>query len=222
VVGITLVETVVSLMVILIGLAGLFASSAQSFALLRRSKEIVAVRDDLLARLDGVRALSYAQVARSDSLRDKLMPTGAGGDPTPFGMTTSGMRNFTETITVYGLGSQLFFSDAARQAATPDWKDEYASQISDPAPAQPKTYKANSTAQGDWTEQVANTLPYIQLTRTGYGAAAATTVVTPGDLTADTRIVQLLVDVVYTWTDSNNVARTQVAILIVAKNGSLQ
>jgi len=220
--GITLVETVVGLMIVIIGLAGLFASSAQSFALLRRSKEVVAGRQDLLSRLDGVRALSYAQIAKSSYLSTKLMQSGVSGDPSPFGTTTSGMKNFTETITVYGLGALIFSDDAARQATTPDWADQYASQVSEAAPAQPKTYKSNSTTRGDWTLQVAGALPYFQITRVGTGAGATTTVVTPGDLTTDARISQLLVDVSYTWTDSNNVSRTQVGSIIVPQSGSLQ
>ena len=218
----TMVETVVSLCVVLIGLAGLFASSAQSFALLRRSKEVVAIRQDVLARIDGVRALSYAQLARSNYISTTLMPSGTAGDPSPFGMTTNGMKNFTETITVYGLGALIFADDASRQSTTPDWPGEYGSQFSDPAPAQPKTYRANSIAPGDWTLQVAGALPYTQVTRSGTGASATTTVVTAGDLTTDSRISQLRVDITYTWTDSNNVSRTQVGSIIVPQSGSLQ
>lgn len=220
--GMSLVETVVGLMIVIIGLAGLFASSAQSFALLRRSKEVVATRQVLLSRLDGIRALSYAQIAKSDYVSTKLMPTGTAGDASPFGMTTAGMKNFTETVTVYGLGALIFSNDDARQATTPDWAGQYASQVSESAPAQPKTYKSNSATQGDWTLQVAGALPYFQVTRVGTGAAATTTVVTPGDLTTDARVSQLLVDISYRWTDSNNLPRTQVAILIVPRNGSLQ
>jgi hypothetical protein len=209
-------------MIVIIGLAGLFASSAQSFALLRRSKEVTAVRQDLLSRLDGVRALSYAQLAKSDYVSTKLMPAGAAGDPTPFGMTNTGLKNFSETITVYGLGALVFSDDATRQATTPDWAGQYASQVSASAPAQPKTYRSGSVALGDWTLQVAGAMPYFQVTRTGFGTGATTTVVTPGDLTTDARVSQLLVDISYTWTDSNNVSRTQVAILIVPRNGSLQ
>lgn len=220
--GLTMIETVVSLFIVIVGLAGLFSSSAQSFALLRRSKEVVATREDLLSRIDGIRVLSYAQLARSDYLRTYLMPSGAGGDATPFSMTTAGMQNFTETVTVYGLGAEIFSTDAERQAATPDWPGEYASQISIPAPGQPQTYKANSIAQGDWTLQVSGALPYIQLTRAGTGAGAVTTVVTPGDLTTDSRISQFRVDVAYTWTDSRNFPRLQVSSFIVSKSGSLK
>jgi Tfp pilus assembly protein PilV len=230
--GVTLIETVVSLMIVVIGLAGLFASSAQSFALLRRSKEMVAAREDLLCRLDSIRALSYAQIAKSSYLTANLMESGTAGDPTPFRVTTDGMKNFSETVTVYGLGSQVFSNDTARQNATPDWTGQYASQLDTAAPGTPTTYLSNSTTKGDWTHQIAGALPYIQITRVGTGADAQVTVNSAGDLTLypssvagvkELRIVsQLLVDVAYTWTDSNNVSRTQVASMIVSKTGSLQ
>lgn len=231
--GVTLVETMVSLMVLLIGLAGLFGTSARSYSLLRRSKEVVAVRESLLTRLDGVRALSFTEVARATppsgstsqtgSLSTNLLTANAAGDPTPFSVTLGGLKNFKETVTVYALGAQLFSSDAQRNAATPDYKDEYASQFDSAAPAAPTTYKASSTAQGAWVPQVAGALPYYTITRTGTGATAAVTVdngtSTNGDLSA---YPQLRVDVVYTWTDSNNITRTQVGCTLVSRNGSLQ
>lgn len=216
--GITLLETVVSLMVTVIGLAGLFATSAQCFALLRRAKEIVAVREDVLCRLDTMRTLSYSQLAKSSYLGSTLLATGSANDATPFGMTTQGMRNFTETVTIYALGSQLFSNDAARNNATPDIVGQYASQLDSIAPAAPKTYKSTATTAGAWTLQIVGALPFIKVTRIGTGASAVTTVVTGGDLTT---YAQLRVDVTYTWKDSNNVGRTQVGSTIVSKCGSL-
>ena len=239
--GVTLVETVVSLMIILIGLAGLFGTSARSFTLLRRSKEVVAVRESLLTRLDAIRALSFTEVARSKppsgstsgtgSLSTNLLVSGTAGDPTPFGVTLSGIKNFSETVTVYALGAQLFSGDAQRNSATPDYKDEYASQFDDPAPAAPTTYKSSSTSQGGWVKQVAGALPYFQITRVGTGStkdASGQTVgatvtidnaTSGGDLSA---FPQLRVDVVYTWTDANNITRSQVGCTLVSRNGSLQ
>ncbi len=217
--GFTLVEAVVSLMVIVIGLAGMFTTSAQCFSLLRRSKEIVAVREDILCRLDAIRTLSYSQVAKSSYVGSTLLASGSSGDASPFGMTTSGMRNFTETVTVYALGEHLFSDDAARLATTPDGEGEFASQLDPVAPAAPKTYKANSTTQGDWTLQIAKALPYIKVTRVGTGANAQVTVVKADDLSA---YPQLRVDIAYSWSDSNNKTRTQVASSIVSKSGSLQ
>jgi len=241
--GITLVETLVSLMIVVIGLAGLFASGAQSFRLLRRSKEVVAVRECLLTRIDSIRALSFTEVARpippplpanvpantpvnSGSLSTKLLITGSDGDPNPFGGTVTGMKNFTETVTVYALGAQIFSSDAQRQNAVPDYKNELVSQVDTSAPAAPKTYLSNSTTAGDWTLQVANALPYYQITRVGIGASAQVTVDTTGcanslpnanDLSA---YPALRVDVTFTWTDSSNITRTQVGTMIMARNGS--
>jgi type II secretory pathway pseudopilin PulG len=222
--GITLVETVISLMIILIGLAGLFATSAQSFTLLRRSKETVAIRECLMTRLDTVRALSFAEVAKSSymSQNQNVMAAGTSGDPNPFGVTITGIQGFTETVTVYALGAQLFSSDAQRQNATPDYQDEVASQVDTIAPAAPTTYKANSASKGDWTQQVAGALPYYQITRVGSGASATVTVdnaTSTGDLTA---YPSVRVDVTYTWTDSSKVTRTQVGCIIVSRNGSLQ
>lgn len=230
--GVTLVETIVSLMIILIGLGGLFGTSARSFTLLRRSKEVVAVRESLLTRLDGIRALSFTEVARSQpptgstsgtgSLTTNLLTSNAAGDPTPFGVTLSGIKNFTEIVTVYALGAQLFSNDAQRNSATPDYKDEYASQFDDPAPAAPTTYKASSTTAGAWVKQVAGALPYFQITRVGTGATATVTVdnaTSGGDLSG---YPQLRVDVAYTWTDSKNITRTQVGCILVSRNGSLQ
>jgi len=217
--GVTLVETVVSLLVILIGLSGIFATSAQGYALLRRSKEIVAAREDILCRLDGIRTLSYSQLAKSTYLSSTLLVSGTAGDASPFGMTTEGMKDFTESVTVYALGAQLFSNDAARQNATPDSTGEFASQLDTVAPAAPKTYKSNSTNQGDWTLQVANALPYIKVVRTGTGAHAQTTVVTADDLSA---YPQLRVDITYTWTDSHKLTRTQVGSTIVSRSGSLR
>jgi len=217
--GITLVETVVALMVIVIGLAGLFATSAQCYALLRRSKETVAVREDILCRLDAIRTLSYSQLAKSTYLSSTLLAPGSAGDANPFGMTTAGMKNFTETITVYALGSQLFSNDAARNQATPDSTGEYGSQMDSAAPNAPKTYVSNSTTTGDWTRQITNALPYIKVTRVRTGATAQTSVISGGDVSP---YPMLRVDLTYTWTDSNNVARTQVASTIVSRSGSLQ
>ncbi len=219
--GITLTETLIALMVIVIGMAGLFTTGAQSFRLLRRSKEVVAVRECLLTRLDSIRALSFAQVSKSSSMTGStnLMVTGAIGDPNPFGATTSGMKNFTETITVYALGSQIFSSNAQRLNATPDYKGEYASQVDTAAPSPPNTYLSNSTTPGDWALQDPSTLPHYQITRVGIGTNAHVTVDTAADLTT---APALRVDVTYTWTDSSNIIRTQVGTMIVAKFGSLQ
>lgn len=237
--GVTLVETVVSLMIILIGLGGLFGTSARSFTLLRRSKEVVAIRECLLTRLDGIRALSFAEVARpapptstttststattqTGSLSTNLLLAGTAGDPTPFGVTLSGVKNLKETVTVYALGAQLFSNDAQRNNATPDYADEIASQFDDPAPAPPTTYKANSTTKGDWTKQVAGALHYYQITRTGSGAAATITIdkgTSNGDL-SDAPLLR--VDVAFTWQDSNKITRTQVGSTLVSRNGSLQ
>jgi hypothetical protein len=217
--GVTMVETIVALMVILIGLAGLFATSAQGYALLRRSKEFVAAREDILCRLDAIRTLSYSQLGKSSYLSSTLMVRGTSGDASPFATTTDGMNNFTETITVYALGAQLFTDDTARQNATPDSTGEFASQLDTVAPDAPKTYLSNSTTKGDWTLQIANALPSIKVTRAGTGAYAQTTVVTAGDLTS---YPLLRVDVTYTWTDSNQVTRTQVASTLISKTGSLQ
>jgi hypothetical protein len=212
-------------MIIVIGLAGIFASSAQSFALLRRSKEMVAAREDLLCRLDSVRSLSYAQLCKSDYLKATLMPTGSSGDPSPFRVTTDGMKSFSETVTVYALGSQLFSDDTTRQNTIPDWSGEYASQVDTTAPGAPKTYKANSTDTGDWTQLITGALPYIQVTRVGTGSSAQVSVTSSGNLATGTNAAntaQVLVDISYTWTDSSNVSRTQVASVIVSKSGSLQ
>lgn len=222
--GITLVETVISLMVVMIGLAGLFATAAQSFRLLRRSKEVVAVRECLLTRLDSIRALSFAQVSKSSSMTSSttnLMVTGALGDPNPFAGTTSGMKNFTETITAYALGSQIFSSDTQRQNATPDYTGQFASQVDTLAPNPPKTYQANSTTPGlaTWVPQPTDTLTHYQITRVGTGANAQVTVNAAADLST---AAALRVDVTYTWTDSSNVTRSQVGSVLVAKYGSLQ
>ena len=227
--GITLVETLISLMIVVIGLAGLFGTSARSFTLLRRSKEIVAVRECVLTRIDSIRALSFAQVARSASLTAQgtgLLVSGTAGDPNPFTGTIAGMKNFTETVTVYALGEQLFSSDAQRAAATPAYPGQVASQLDSVAPNAPKTYQSNSGNQGDWTQQVANSLPYYQVTRVGTGASAQITInnsantnPAPGDLS---KYPALCVDIVYTWTDSSNVTRSQVGTMILARNGSLQ
>ena len=216
--GVTLLETIVAMMVTVIGLAGIFSTSAQCYALLRRAKEIVAIREDLLCRLDAIRTLSYSELAKSSYLSSTLLVSGVSGDATPFGMTTQGMSNFTETVTVYALGSQVFSSDSARNTATPDIVGQYASQIDSIAPAAPQTYKSTTTAPGAWTLQIANALPFIKVTRVGTGANAITTVVTGGDLTS---YAQLRVDVTYTWKDSNNVTRTQIGSTIVSKSGSL-
>ena len=180
---------------------------------------MVAAREDILCRLDSIRTLSYSQVAKSTYLGSTLLVTGTSGDASPFGMTTGGMKDFTETITVYALGAQLFSDDTARQNATPDSTGEFASQLDTIAPAAPKTYKSNSTNQGDWTLQIANALPYIQVSRTGTGGNAQTSVVTSGDLST---YPQLRVDITYTWTDSNKLKRTQVGSTIVSRSGSLQ
>jgi hypothetical protein len=129
------------------------------------------------------------------------------------------------------LGWQLFSSDADRNNATPDAKPPttsptptdllgvgFGSQLDSVAPAAPKTYKANSTTAGDWTLQVAGALPYIQVKRVGTGANAITTVVQSGDLTG---YPQFRVDVVYTWTDSNNLTRAQVGSTIMSRTGTL-
>lgn len=220
--GITLVETVISLMVIVIGLAGLFSTSAQTFTLLRRAKETVAVRECIMTRLDTVRALSFAEVAKSTYISTKVMQSGTDGDPNPFGVSVTGLKDFTETVTVYALGAQLFSSDSQRQNATPDYASEFATQVDTSAPAAPKTYKSNTTTKGDWTLQVAGALPYYQVTRVGSGATATVTVdnaTSTGDLTA---YPSVRVDVTYTWTDSSKVTRTQVGCMIVSRNGSLQ
>ena len=214
----TLLETVVAMMVTVIGLAGLFSMSAQCYSLLRRAKEIVALREDVLCRLDAIRTLSYSELAKSSYLSSTLLVSGVSGDATPFGMTTQGMNNFTETITIYALGSQVFSNDSDRNNATPVISGEYGSQINSIAPAAPKTYKSSSTAKGAWTLQIAGALPFIKVTRVGTGASAITTVVTGGNLTA---YPQLRVDVTYTWKDSNNVTRTQIGSTIVSKSGSL-
>ena len=49
-----------------------------------------------------------------------------------------------QLVTVYALGAQLFSNDAQRSNATPDYKDEYASQVDTLAPAAPTTYKSSS------------------------------------------------------------------------------
>ena len=221
----SLMETVVALMVIVIGLAGLFATCAQCYSLLRRSKEIVAAREDILCRLDTMRTLSYSQVGKSVYLSTNTLVTGTAGDASPFGSTTGGMKNFTETVTVYALGWQLFSSEADRNNTIPDSVTSLVdpalgigSQMDSTAPAAPKTYKANSLTKGDWTLQVAGALPYIKITRVGTGTSAVTTVNTAGDLTA---YPQLRVDITYTWTDSNNITRTQVGSTIVSRSGSL-
>jgi hypothetical protein len=217
--GFTLVEVAVSLMVVVIGLAGLFATSGRCFSLLRRSKEIVAVREDILCRLDAIRTLSYSQIAKSSYVGGTLMASGTSGDATPFGMTTDGMKNFTESLTIYALGSQVFSDDASRLNATPDSVGEYASQIDSVAPDVPKTYMSNSLTAGDWTRQIVNALPYIKIVRTGTGANAQVNVINGGDLTA---YPQLRVDLTYTWTDANNLTRTQVGSTIISRSGSLQ
>jgi hypothetical protein len=219
--GITLVETVVSIVIIALGLGALYMSSAQSFALLRRAKEIVAAREVILSRIDDLRALSYAQLANSSYVSANAMQSGAAGDASPFGSTTNGMRNFKETVTVYALGSQVFSNDSARINATPDSAQEYASQVDSVAPAAPKTYKSNSTTAGDWTLQVANALPSYTIIRTGTGTNAALSVTTAGTGSVGAW-PQLRLDVNLTWTDSNNVARSQVASTIVSNPGSLQ
>lgn len=216
--GVTLLETVVSMMVTVIGLAGLFSTSAQCYALLRRAKEIVAVREDILCRLDAIRTLSYSELGKSSYVASTLMASGNLGDATPFGMTTQGMKNFAESVTVYALGSQLFSDAAARNNATPDTIGQYASQLDSIAPAAPLTYKSTSTTMGAWTLQIVGALPYFKVTRVGTGGDAVTTVVTSGDLTS---YAELRVDVTYSWTDSNNVTRTQVGSTIVSKAGSL-
>jgi hypothetical protein len=147
------------------------------------------------------------------------MATGTSGDATPFGMTTNGMKNFTETLTVYALGSQLFSDDASRLNATPDSVGEYASQIDSVAPDAPKTYVSNSVTAGDWTRQIVNSLPYIKIVRTGTGGSAQVDVVNSGDLTP---YPQLRVDITYTWTDTNNLTRTQIGSTIISRSGSLQ
>jgi len=226
--GITLVETLIALMIVVIGLAGLFGTSARSFTLLRRSKEIVAVRECVLTRVDSLRALSFAQVAKSANLTGTgdLIISGTAGDPNPFTGTIAGMKNFTETITVYALGEQLFSNDAQRQAATPDYSGQVASQLDSVAPNPPITYQAASATKGGWTLQVANALPYFQITRVGTGASATVTVnnsantnPAPGDLS---KYPALCVDIVYSWTDASNITRTQVGTMILARNGSLQ
>jgi type II secretory pathway pseudopilin PulG len=225
--GVTLIETLVSMVIILVGLAGLFGTNAQSFRLLRRSKEIVAAREDLLCRLDTIRTLSYSQLAKSYYLSTSTLVRGTAGDPNPFGTTNNSMQNFTETVTVYALGWQLFSSDADRANITPDSATSNAdpslgvgSQMDSVAPAAPKTYKANSSppVKGGWTLAVAGALPYIQVTRVGTGVDAVVTVNTAGDLSA---YPQLRVDIVYTWTDSSNITHTQVGSTVVSRNGSL-
>jgi hypothetical protein len=238
--GVTLTETLISLMIVVIGLSGLFASGAQSYRLLRRAKEEVAVRECLLTRLDSIRALSFTEVARpvppssssstlsnTGSLSTNLIVTGDAGDPNPFGGVLSGVKNFKETVTVYALGAQLFSSDSQRSAATPDYATELGSQVDPIAPAAPKTYLANSTKTGDWTLQVAGALPYFTITRVGTGANAQVTVdtSTSSNFTPSNDLSvypALRVDVTYSWTDSSNNTRTQVGSMIVARNGSLQ
>jgi hypothetical protein len=163
------------------------------------------------------------------------MVSGTAGDATPFGMTTDGMQNFSETITVYALGWQLFSSDTDRNNATPDKAAPSTASSTDPAlgfgsqldtvaPAAPKTYKSSSatpTVKGDWTLQIANALPYLQVRRVGTGTNAITTVVNAGNNGDLTAYPQLRVDIVYTWTDSNNITRTQVGSTIVSRSGSL-
>ena len=217
--GVTLVETLVSLMVIVVGLAGAFATSAQCYGLLRRAKAIVAAREDILSRLDTIRTLSFTQVAQSNYISATMLVSGAAGDPSPFGTTTDGMLNFTETVTIYALGSQVFSSDSQRSNATPDSVGEYASQFKTPAPAPPATYISTGTSAGAWAPQTgANALPYIKVIRAGTGSSAITTVITAGDLTS---YPQLRVDVTYTWKDSKNLTQTQVGSTIVSNSGSL-
>ena len=213
--GVTLVETLVALMVIVIGLAGLFSTSAQFYTTLRKAKEMVAAREDILSRLDTIRTLSYKNFSSATKLAAAV-----SGDASPFSMiTTAGMKNFTETITVYALGEQLFSNDSDLNNATPDSSGEYASQIDSIAPAAPKTYISTSTAKGAWSLQSAgNSLPSIKVIRVGTGSGATTTPGTSGDLTS---YPQLRVDVTDTWSGSNNVSRTQVASTIVSKSGSL-
>ncbi len=217
--GVTLLETVVAVVVLVVGLAGVFSSGAQSFALLRRAREMVAAREDILSRLDTIYTLSYSQLSKSSYLSTTTLVSGVSGDANPFGTTTAGMINFTETVTVYALGSHLFSSDTDRDDATPESAGEYGSQIDAIAPAAPKTYKATSTSTGAWSLQTgSNVLPYIKITRAGTGSTATTTVNKAGDLSSYS---QLRVDVVYTWTDSNNVSRTQIGTAIVSNSGNL-
>lgn len=234
--GITLVETMISLMVVLIGTAGLFATGAQSFRLLRRSKETVTVRECILTRLDSIRALSYTEVARpippststgSDTgpMSTKLIAVGAAFDPNPYGGATSAMKNFKETVSVYALGPQIFSSDAQRLSTTPDYPNEYASQLDTPAPSAPKTYISNTS--GQWVPAVTNPppLPYYQISRVGSGASAQITVDTTGCATYSNDLSSfpaLRVDVLYTWTDSSNNPRTLVGTTILARNGSFK
>ena len=223
--GVTLIETIVSTVIILIGLAGLYTTAGQSYVLLRRAKELVAAREDILSRLDSLRVISYNELAQSSYVSANVMQTGGAGDATPFGMTTVGMKNFKETLTVYGLGWQVFSSDAARTNATPDTASEYATEINTSAPAAPATYLSNSTTQGDWTLQVANALPSYTITRTGTGSGAVVTVTdnSPSSLTIPKlpNCPQLRVDITYTWSDSNGVVRSQVGSMIFTKMSSL-
>jgi type II secretory pathway pseudopilin PulG len=226
--GITLVETLVSMLIILVGLAGLYTTAGQSFALLRRAKELVAAREDILARLDSLRVLSYSELTQSSYVSANVMQTGTAGDATPFGMTTYGMKNFKETLTVYALGWQVFSNDSARINATPDWgpsgtgvPGEYASEITNPAPAAPATYQSNSAVRGDWTLQVANALPSYTITRTGTGSSAVVATTSSTSTTPMASCPQLRVDLTYSWTDSNNVARSQTASMIYSKSSTL-
>ena len=231
--GVTLIETIVSTVIILIGLAGLYTTAGQSYVLLRRAKELVAAREDILSRLDSLRVISYNELAQYSYVSANVMQTGGAGDATPFGMTTVGMKNFKETLTVYGLGWQVFSNDAARNNATPDFgpnattqaPGEFASEINAIAPAAPATYMSNSTTQGDWTVQVANALPYYTITRTGTGSGAVVTVTnwssTSQNVPTLPNCPQLRVDITYSWSDSNGVSRSQVGSMIFTKMSSL-
>src|SRR4051794_7586656 len=76
----TLVEAVVALTVLGIGISGIYLTNAQILRMLARSKETIAARQSLQARMDQVKSVRFSDLANSAYVSGTLLANGTAGD----------------------------------------------------------------------------------------------------------------------------------------------
>lgn len=208
----TLVEAVVALTVFGIGLSGVYLTNAQLMRMLARSKETMAARQAVQARMDQIRSLRFPDLASPAFVSGTLLANGVAGDALASD-TKLMLPQLKERVTIHALGDRLFSDATGRLATAPLRVGETASELSTVAPAPPLAFVATGTTAGAWVPPAA-AFPRIEVLRTGNGATATSALVTSASLAA---YPQVRVDVEISWLDLLGKTRTQMSSTVVAK-----
>ena len=226
----TLIEVMVSALLVAMALAAIFTANSEIFYLLKRSQETVAARQYIQSRLDAIKGLGYAQICRSSYFVNTLLASGTGGDALPNAgivMHSLSKGSITETIAVYAMGAQVFDDHATSIPIGLGTVGSEAYPAIHPAAdgttlTTPVSYISTSLDAGAW-DSYAFTTPAIMVTRTSFGSVATVLATLPGDLTTNSWPPALVrIDVKLAWTGASGSIRTAMTSMLFSQSPSLQ